>query len=95
MKATIMLMRDIVDYQKDEATTVPIEDKYLTTSGHRRLRKTTQGWSSLVSWKDRTQSWVKLAELNVSYPLELAEFSSARGVANERFGCPNLPNNDC
>jgi hypothetical protein len=51
---------------------VPIKDKYLTTrSGQRRLRKTTQGWSLLV--KGGTESWVKLAELKDSYPIELAE----------------------
>jgi hypothetical protein len=46
----IMLMIDIIDYERDEAMAVPIEDKYLTTrSGQRRLRKTTQGWSFLVN----------------------------------------------
>jgi hypothetical protein len=78
----IMLMRDIIDYEKDEAMAVPIEDKYLSTmSGQRRLRKTTQGWSFLVNWKDGTESWVKLAELKDSYPIELAEFAMARSIA--------------
>jgi hypothetical protein len=63
---------------------VPIEDKYLTTrSGQRRLRKITQGWSFLVSWKDGTEPWVKLAELKDSYPMELAEFAKARSIADE------------
>jgi hypothetical protein len=80
----IMLMREIIDYKRDEATAVPIHDKYLTTrSGQRRLRKTTQGWSFLVSWKDGTESWVKLAELKDSYPMELAEFAKARSIADE------------
>jgi hypothetical protein len=47
------------------------------------LRKTTQGWSFLVNWKDGTESWANLAELKDSYPLELAEFAKARGIANE------------
>jgi hypothetical protein len=73
-----MLMRDIIDYERDEGMAVPIEHKYLTTrSGQRRLRKTTQGWSFLVNWKDGTASWVKLAELKDSYPIELAEFAKA------------------
>jgi hypothetical protein len=91
----IMLMKDIIDYKRDEAMAVPIEDKNLTTrSGQRRLRKTTQGWSFLVNCKDGTESWVKLAELKDSYPIELAEFA-ARGIADEPafawwvplFGC--------
>jgi hypothetical protein len=55
----IMLMRDIIDDERDEAMAVPIEDKYLTTrSGQRRLRKTTQGWSFLVNWKNGTLSLI-------------------------------------
>jgi hypothetical protein len=62
----------------------PNEDKYLTTrSGQRRLRKTTQGWSFLVNWKDGTETRVKLAELKDSYPTELAEFAKARSIADE------------
>jgi hypothetical protein len=79
-----MLMRDIIDYKKDEAMAVPIKDKYLTTrSGQRRLRKTTHGWSFLANWRDGTESWVKLAELKDSYPIELAECAKARGLADE------------
>jgi hypothetical protein len=36
-----------------------------------------------VSWKDGTESCVKLAELKDSYPMELAEFAKARGIADE------------
>jgi hypothetical protein len=61
-----------------------MEDKYLVRrSGQRRLRKTSQGWSFLVNWNDGTESWVKLAELKNSYPVELAEFAKAKGIANE------------
>jgi hypothetical protein len=63
---------------------VPIEDKHLTTrSIQRRLRKITQGWSLLVNWKDGTESGVKLAELKDFYPIELAEFAKALGIADD------------
>jgi hypothetical protein len=79
-----MLMRDIIDYKRDEAMAVLIEDKYLTTRSVQRMsRKTTQGWSFLVNWEDDTESWVKLAELKESYPIELAEYAKARGIADE------------
>jgi hypothetical protein len=81
---SIMLMKDIIEYERDEAMAVPIEYKYLSTrTGQRRCRKTTQGWSFLVNWKDGTESWVKLAELQDSYPIELAEFAKARSIADE------------
>jgi hypothetical protein len=73
----ILLMRDLVDYKKGNGIAVSIR------SGQRRLRKTTQGWSFLVSWKDWIESWVKLAELKDFYPIDLAEFAKARGIANE------------
>ena len=61
-----------------------MEDKYLTTrSGQKRLRRTTQGWELLVAWKDGTESWVRLATLKDSYPVELAEFAKARGIDKE------------
>ena len=47
-----LLVEAIVDFKKDVATVVPINDKYLVTrTGQRRLRKTTQGWPFLVRWK--------------------------------------------
>jgi hypothetical protein len=63
-----ILLKEIIDYRKDDSA-VPLEDKYLTTRrGQRRLRKTTQGWELLVAWKDGTESWVRLATLKDSYP---------------------------
>jgi hypothetical protein len=63
---------------------VPTKDKYLTTrAGQRRLRKTTQGWSLLVSWQDGKEPWVKPAELKDSYPIELAAFAKALSIADE------------
>ena len=71
-------MEAIVDFKKDAATAVPIDDKYLVTrTGLRKLRKSTQGWSFLVWWKDGAESWVKLAELKDSYPVEVVEFAKS------------------
>ena len=74
-------MEAIVDFKKDVATVVPIDDKHLVTrTDQGRLRKTTQGWSFLVRWKDGTESWVKLAELKDSYPVDVAEFAKSRSL---------------
>jgi hypothetical protein len=78
-----ILLKEIIGFGKDDSA-VPVEDKYLTTrSGQRRLRKTTQGWELLVAWKDGTESWVVLATLKYSYPVELAEYAKARGIDNK------------
>lgn len=81
---TTLLMKGIVDYRRDPAVAVLITDKYLmTSSGQRRHRKTTQGWEILVSWKDGSESWVKLSEMKESYPVEMAEFAKARGIDSQ------------
>ena len=81
---TTLLLKEIVDYKMDPTKAVPITDKYLVTpSGKRRHRKTTQGWDILVSWKDGSESWVKLSEMKESYPVEMAEFAKARGIDNQ------------
>lgn len=79
-----MLMEAIIDYRKDAATAVPMEDKFFTTkTGRKRLRITTQGWDVLVRWKDGSETWIKLADMKEAHPVELAEFAKARGIANE------------
>ena len=47
------------------------------------LRKTTTGWSLLVQWKDESESWIPLKDLKESHPIELTEYASARGIADE------------
>ena len=55
------LMEAIVDYTKDEATGVPMTNKYvITRTGTRRLRKTTTGWKLLVRWRDGSEAWICL-----------------------------------
>ena len=51
------MMEAITDYRKDDAVAIPKIDKYLTTtSGQKRLWKTTVGWSLLVKWADGSES---------------------------------------
>ena len=78
-----LMMDAIIDYKKDP-TAVLMENKYLfMMTGQCRLRKMTLGWWFLVRWKDETESWVKLADLKDSYPVEVAEFVKARNLVSE------------
>ena len=64
------LMAGIVDYQKDEATAVSKEDKWVVTRrGSRRLRRSTAGWKLLVQWKDGLETLVPLKDMKESHPL--------------------------
>ena len=78
------ILKAIIDYRKDEAVAVPKADKYVyTSSGQKRLRKTTVGWSLLIQWADESEAWVPLKDLKESHPCEAAEFAKARGIADE------------
>jgi hypothetical protein len=79
------MMEAIVDYRKDEAVAVPKTDKYLTTtSGQKRMRKTTVGWKVLVKWADASESWIPLKDTKESHPVETADFAKARSIADEQ-----------
>ena len=81
---SLTMMEAIIDYRKDDAVAVPKIDKYLiTSSGQKRLRKTTVGWSLLVKWADGSESWIPLKDLKESHPIETAEFAKARSIADE------------
>jgi hypothetical protein len=63
---------------------VPEADKYVyTSSGQKRLRKTTVGWSLLIQWANKSEAWVPLTDLKESHPCEAAGFAKARGIADE------------
>ena len=57
------LMEAIVDHQRDDEKALQHHDKYVQTkNGRCHLRKTTKGWELLIKWKDKSESWIKLAE---------------------------------
>ena len=81
---SLSLMEGIIDYKRDNSIAISKMDKYITTSrGQRRLHKTTVGWKQLVKWRDQSESWIKLAELKESHPVETAEFAKSRGIDDE------------
>jgi hypothetical protein len=81
---SLTMMEDITDYRRDEAVAVPMTDKYaITSSGQKRLRKTTAGWSLLVKWTNESESWIPLNDLKESHSIETAEFAKARSIADE------------
>ena len=81
---SLMLMKAIIDYKKDESMAISKTDKYVITSqGGKKPRKTTTGWSLLVKWADDSESWIPLKDLKESNPCEVAEFAKARGIDDE------------
>ena len=78
------LMEAIVDHRRDDEKALQHHDKYVQTkNGRRHLRKTTKGWELLIKWKDKSESWIKLADMKESHPVEVSEYARARGIDKE------------
>ena len=70
------LLEAIVDRRRDDEKALQHHDKYAQTkNGRDHLRKTTKGWELLIKWKDKSESWIKLADMKESHPVEVAEYS--------------------
>jgi hypothetical protein len=79
-----IILKVIIDYRKDKAVAVPKADKYVyTSSGQKRLRKTTVGWSLLIQWANKSEAWLPLKDLKESHPCEAAEFAKVQGNADK------------
>ena len=77
-----MLLKSIVDHVRDETAVGP-NDQDVVVNGRRHMKKTTRGWKLCVEWQNGSTSWVKLAELKDSFPLEVAEYATAMELADE------------
>ena len=65
------LLDSIVDHRRDQTAfdKDKDEERFVYVNGKRHLRKTTQGWELCVLWRDKSTSWVRLADLRwISYP---------------------------
>ena len=71
-----MLLRAIIDHQRDE-TAVTHENQWVTVNGRQHRVKTTKGWKLCVEFKDGSTSWIRLAEMKESFPVDTAEYAVA------------------
>ena len=78
------LLQAITDYRKDPSVAVSKKDRFVEDrNGRKRPRKTTKGWQLQVKWSDGGKSWLDLKILKESNPVDVAEFSIARGIDDE------------
>ena len=75
----LAILDGIVDHKTD-GTEVLHKDRYIVHGNNRHHVKTTKGWKMCVQWKDGSTSWVNLADLKESYPVEVAEYAVSRGI---------------
>ena len=68
----------------NELSRTELDSHYVQTkNGRHHLRKTTKSWELLIKWKDKSESWIKLADMKESHPVEAAEYARARGIDKE------------
>ena len=76
-------MATVLDHKRD-GTSVPMSEKYFTTKhGKRTMRRSTEGWSFHIKWRDGTTSWVDLKDLKETNPVDIAEYATARRIQDE------------
>lgn len=77
-----VLMDEIIDHKKDDSA-IPISECTFIRNNSVKKKRTTRGWKLLVQWKDGTTSWVRLADMKESFPLETAEYAKRNRIADE------------
>jgi len=77
------ILDSIIDVKSDESAVTKDNAYVVSKRGRRSLRQTTIGWKFQVQWKDGTKQWVPLKLMKESNPLHVAEFVTAKGIADE------------
>ena len=78
-----VLLDEIIDHKRKN-NAMGDDDAYaISKDGTRRRKPTTRGWELLVSWKDGTTSWARLADMKESFPLEVAEYAKGNNIIHE------------
>jgi hypothetical protein len=77
-----LLVNHIVDHLKGESA-IEKADAYLTLNDRQVRKKTTKGWKRCVEWNEGSTSWVPLATLKEQIPMEIAEYATIHGIADE------------
>ena len=78
-----LLFDSIVGHERDDNRAVKLKDAFFVKDGKKYRKKTTMGWKLCVQWKDGSTSWLPLADLKESYPIEVAEYALSCEIDNE------------
>jgi hypothetical protein len=77
------ILYHIVDY-KSSGEAVKMADKYfLTSTGTKHMRQTTQGWKFLDKWSNGLRQLIDLKLLKESNLVKVAEYATSHNIAEE------------
>ena len=77
-----LLMDSIIDHKSDK-NAVAKDDEFVVVNGKRHKKKTTEGWSFNIQWKDGTTTWEPLKLLKETNPVDVADYVVANKIASE------------
>ena len=74
------MLDEIVDHRKNYEA-VDKQDAFVSNNNGRKSRKITI--KGFVNWKDGTQSWIPLKDIQENNPIEVSEYAHSRGIVDE------------
>ena len=78
------MLQEIISIRKDQNVAIPMgDDAFVTLNGIKRPVITTRGWDVQVRWQDESTSWIPLADIKESNPIQVAEYAIANDLAME------------
>jgi hypothetical protein len=77
------LLYEIVDHKSSREARKMANKYLLTKTGTKRMCQTTQGWKFLVQLTNGTHQWIDLKILKESNPVQIAEYVTARNIADK------------
>lgn len=78
-----ILLDEIVDHRRTDSAIKLADQKVVRANGRTYLRRSTIGWQLCCQWKDSSTSWIDLADLKESHPIEVAEYAKILGIDHE------------
>jgi hypothetical protein len=78
-----VILKEIVDHRTTGHALSKDDGFEVDRHGRKQPKMTTRGWEIQVEWRDGTTSWVRLADLKESNPVELSEYAVANKLAEE------------
>jgi hypothetical protein len=77
------ILKGITDHVKTKDALPISEGTYTDKYGSTRRKITTKGWKLKAEWTDGSTSWIPLASMKESNPVETAQYAKSRGIQKE------------
>ena len=79
----VLLFDAIVDHKRDDTVMTKSDQTFVGANGRVFFRQSTRGWKLCILWKDGSTTWQKLSDFKECYPVETAEYATARYLADD------------